>query len=185
MGGGGVAGAGGGRGSRGWSLRGSGGWAVGGIVHSDRDGLAYALVVCIVSCPCSNGMGMGAVAGMGSSIGGIPGVGIRVPVVTEPNMSKCVSHPLSHVPRMPLRLPAVASVLVAQRSYQWVSSSDATKTYCLWSDDNLLALITGEPPHQSSSGHPGSSALLVIQVHGSKMATSEERGANGKILVNQ
>jgi hypothetical protein len=30
----------------------------------------------------------------------------------------------------------------------------------------------------------GSSALLVIQVHGSKMATSEERVANGKILVN-
>ena len=30
----------------------------------------------------------------------------------------------------------------------------------------------------------GSSALLVIQVHGSKMATSEARVANGKILVN-
>jgi len=27
----------------------------------------------------------------------------RVPVVTEPKMSKCVSHPLYHVPRVPLR----------------------------------------------------------------------------------
>jgi hypothetical protein len=31
----------------------------------------------------------------------------------------------------------------------------------------------------------GSSSLLVIQVHGSKIAPSEERVANGKILVNQ
>jgi hypothetical protein len=31
----------------------------------------------------------------------------------------------------------------------------------------------------------GSSSLLVIQVHGSKSATSEERVANWKILVNQ
>jgi hypothetical protein len=31
----------------------------------------------------------------------------------------------------------------------------------------------------------GSSSLLVIQVHGSKIATSEERVANWKILVNQ
>jgi hypothetical protein len=46
----------------------------------------------------------------------------RVPVVTEPNMSKCVSHPLSHVPRMPLRPLAVAGVLVAQQSYEWGSN---------------------------------------------------------------
>jgi hypothetical protein len=31
----------------------------------------------------------------------------------------------------------------------------------------------------------GSSPLLVIQVHGSKIATSKERVANWKILVNQ
>ena len=31
----------------------------------------------------------------------------------------------------------------------------------------------------------GSSSLLVIQVHGSQIATSEARVANGKILVNQ
>jgi hypothetical protein len=31
----------------------------------------------------------------------------------------------------------------------------------------------------------GSSSLLVIQVHGSKIATSEERVANWKILINQ
>jgi hypothetical protein len=31
----------------------------------------------------------------------------------------------------------------------------------------------------------GSSALLVIQVYGSQIAPSEERVANGKILVNQ
>jgi hypothetical protein len=31
----------------------------------------------------------------------------------------------------------------------------------------------------------GSSSLLVIQVHGSKIATSEERVADWKILVNQ
>jgi hypothetical protein len=31
----------------------------------------------------------------------------------------------------------------------------------------------------------GSSPLLVIQVHGSKIATSEERVANWKILVHQ
>src|ERR687895_606378 len=42
------------------------------------------------------------------------------------------------------------------------------------------------PPHmattsQSSSRPPGSSSLLVIQVHGSKIATSEERVANRKI----
>jgi hypothetical protein len=38
---------------------------------------------------------------------------------------------------------------------------------------------------QSSPTHPGSSSLLVIQVHGSNIATSEERVANWKILVNQ
>jgi hypothetical protein len=32
---------------------------------------------------------------------------------------------------------------------------------------------------------PGSSSLLVIQVHGRKIATSEERVADWKILVNQ
>jgi len=31
----------------------------------------------------------------------------------------------------------------------------------------------------------GSSSRLVIQVHGSNIATSKERVANGKILVNQ
>jgi hypothetical protein len=31
----------------------------------------------------------------------------------------------------------------------------------------------------------GSSSLLVIQVHRSKIAMSDERGANCKILVNQ
>jgi hypothetical protein len=31
----------------------------------------------------------------------------------------------------------------------------------------------------------GSSSLLVIQVHGSKIAPSEERGPDWKILVNQ
>jgi hypothetical protein len=38
---------------------------------------------------------------------------------------------------------------------------------------------------QSSPQHPGSSSLLVIQVHGSKIATSEERGTDWRILVNQ
>ena len=38
---------------------------------------------------------------------------------------------------------------------------------------------------QSSPQDPGSSSLLVIQVHGSKIATSEERMANWEILVNQ
>jgi hypothetical protein len=33
--------------------------------------------------------------------------------------------------------------------------------------------------------HSGSSSLLVIRGHGSKIATSKERVANGKILVNQ
>jgi hypothetical protein len=37
---------------------------------------------------------------------------------------------------------------------------------------------------QTSSRFPGSSSLLVIQVHGSKITTSEERVANWKILVN-
>jgi hypothetical protein len=32
---------------------------------------------------------------------------------------------------------------------------------------------------------PGSSSLLVIQVHGSKIAMSEEKMADWKILVNQ
>jgi aerobic-type carbon monoxide dehydrogenase small subunit (CoxS/CutS family) len=31
----------------------------------------------------------------------------------------------------------------------------------------------------------GSSSLLVMQVHGSKIATSEESVANWKVLVNQ
>jgi len=35
------------------------------------------------------------------------------------------------------------------------------------------------------SVYHGSSPLLVIQVHGSKIATSEERVANWKILVHQ
>jgi hypothetical protein len=38
---------------------------------------------------------------------------------------------------------------------------------------------------QTASEHCGSSSLLVIQVHGSKIATSKERVANWKILVNQ
>ena len=37
---------------------------------------------------------------------------------------------------------------------------------------------------QTSPQHPGSSSLLVIQVHGSKIATSEERVANWETLVN-
>jgi hypothetical protein len=40
-------------------------------------------------------------------------------------------------------------------------------------------------PAQTSPTFPGSSSLLVIQVHGSNIATSKERVANGKILVNQ
>jgi hypothetical protein len=44
---------------------------------------------------------------------------------------------------------------------------------------------TGMHLAQSSPQHPGSSSLLVIQVHGSKITTREERVANGKILVNQ
>jgi hypothetical protein len=40
-------------------------------------------------------------------------------------------------------------------------------------------------PLQSSPQHPGSSSLLVIQVHGSKIAMREERVANWKICVNQ
>jgi hypothetical protein len=38
---------------------------------------------------------------------------------------------------------------------------------------------------QTSSRFCGSSSLLVIQVHGRKIATSEERVADWKILVNQ
>jgi hypothetical protein len=35
-----------------------------------------------------------------------------------------------------------------------------------------------------SPQHPGSSSVLVIQVHGSKMAMREERLADREILVN-
>jgi hypothetical protein len=38
---------------------------------------------------------------------------------------------------------------------------------------------------QPSSQHPGSSSLLVIQGHGSKIATSESRVTHSKILINQ
>jgi hypothetical protein len=40
-------------------------------------------------------------------------------------------------------------------------------------------------PFQPSPGHAGSSSLLVIQVHGSKIATSEEKVADWKTLINQ
>ena len=38
---------------------------------------------------------------------------------------------------------------------------------------------------QPSSAHPGSSSLLVIQVHESKIATSEKRVEDWQIIVNQ
>jgi hypothetical protein len=38
---------------------------------------------------------------------------------------------------------------------------------------------------QSSPQHPGSSSLLVIQIYGSQIATSEERVANWGILITQ
>ena len=40
-------------------------------------------------------------------------------------------------------------------------------------------------PVQPSPQHPGSSSLLVIQVHRSKIAMSEGKVADWKILINQ
>jgi integrase len=51
------------------------------------------------------------------------------------------------------------------------------RTYTWSNDIRVVQRILG---HRS-----GSSSLLVIQVHGSKIATSEERVANWEILVNQ
>jgi hypothetical protein len=55
---------------------------------------------------------------------------------------------------------------------------------------NTQCHSTGVSPRESAQfptgvKDVGSSSLLVIQVHGSKIATSEERVAHWKILVNQ
>jgi hypothetical protein len=46
-------------------------------------------------------------------------------------------------------------------------------------------LFTRVCTSQTTSEHYGSSSLLVIQVHGSKIATREEKVADWKTLINQ
>jgi hypothetical protein len=48
-----------------------------------------------------------------------------------------------------------------------------------------LAATTRSASFRTGVKDVGSSSLLVIQVHGSTIAPSEERGADWKILVNQ
>jgi hypothetical protein len=61
--------------------------------------------------------------------------------------------------------------------HRWHSCPSDTGSYICGD----LGYCSGQTPPRP----PGSSSLLVIQVHGSKITTSEERVADWKILVNQ
>jgi hypothetical protein len=82
-----------------------------------------------------------------------------------------------------MRGPSGDKVIIARdaRDGNWIYFSVTDE------EDNgtIIDFVTRRHPLQTASEHCGSSSLLVIQAHGSKTTTSEERVAHRKFLVNQ